>query len=412
MKTAVLVAIGDELLSGIRREGNCGSLAWLLHDAGWKVLRIEVIPDELPSIMDMLEYWVGNTELLVFSGGLGPTHDDKTRYALAEYLKCGLAVDDILYDQVVTRFEGTLKEVIEQSRPIQGLLPVGAQGVYNPAGSALGIYFEKWGTRVWCFPGVPFEFKAMVQQELVPFLSQVSQEGKELARSWKSVAIIGVPESLAVKQVPEVVSDKRLHISVLPSFGLVEFVIRGEAALVESAVRTVRERFSNNVLPEGCATLAEAILVTGREKGLTLSCAESCTGGLLGAALTDISGSSAVFSGSAVTYSDQAKKNLLGVESALLERYGAVSKECAESMAKGALKHYGTSLAVAVTGIAGPGGTEKNPAGMVWFAEASWAGNEIKSDAFGRRLEGDRALVRKRAVRIALTVAWRRICKL
>ena len=389
MKTAVLVAIGDELLSGIRREGNCASLAWLLHDAGV----------------------MGKTDLLVFSGGLGPTHDDKTRYALAEYLKCGLSVDDVLYDRVAARFEGTsLKEVIEGSRPIQGLLPVEAQGVYNPAGSALGIHFEKLGTRVWCFPGVPFEFKAMVQQELTPFLSQ---EKREPVWGWKSAAVIGVPESLAVRQVSEVIEDERLHVSVLPSFGLIEFVVRGEAPLVESAVRTIRERFAGSVLPEGCATLPEAILAVGREKGLTLSCAESCTGGLLGAALTDVPGSSAVFAGSMVTYSDKSKENLLDVEPALLRRYGAVSGECAESMARGALERYKTSLAVAVTGIAGPdGGTEEKPVGTVWFGEASRTGDAMESHSFCRRLEGDRDLVRERAVRIALTAAWRRMCEL
>ncbi|MDR2179730.1 MAG: nicotinamide-nucleotide amidohydrolase family protein [Synergistaceae bacterium] len=410
-KTAVLIAIGDELLSGVRREGNCAWLAWLLHDAGWKVLRIEVVPDDLSPVVDTLERWMGKTDLLVFSGGLGPTHDDKTRYALAEYLKCGLSVDDALYDRVVARFEGTsLKEVIEGSRSIQGLLPIEARGVYNPAGSALGIYFEKSGTRVWCFPGVPFEFKAMVGQELTPFLSQ---EKRELVRTWKSVAVIGIPESLAVKRVPEIIADESLHISVLPSFALVEFVIRGEAPLVESAVRTMRERFTGSVLPEGCASLPEAILATGREKGLTLSCAESCTGGLMGAALTQLPGSSAVFAGSAVTYSDEAKKRVLAVEPALLDHYGAVSGECAENMARGALEQYGTSLAVAVTGIAGPdGGTEKDPVGTVWFAEASRVGKEIESRSFGRRLEGDRDLVRERAVRIALTAAWLRMCEL
>jgi nicotinamide-nucleotide amidase len=364
----------------------------------------------LPSIVDTLERWMGKTELLVFSGGLGPTHDDKTRYALAEYLKCGLSVDDVLYDRVAARFEGTsLKEVIERSRPIQGLVPVEARGVYNPAGSALGIHFERLGTRVWCFPGVPFEFKAMGQQELASFLSR---EKEESARAWKSVAVVGIPESLAVKQVPEVIADEDLHISVLPSFGLIEFVIRGEAPLVESAVRTMRERFAGSVLPEGCATLPEAILAVGREKGLTLSCAESCTGGLIGAALTDVPGSSAVFAGSAVTYSDKAKENLLGVEPALLDRYGAVSGECAESMARGALERYKTSLALAVTGVAGPeGGTEKSPVGTVWFGEASWVGSEIKSRSFVHRLQGDRNLVRERAARIALTAAWRRMCE-
>lgn len=405
MRKAVLIAVGDELLSGIRHESNCASLAWLLHDAGWKVARMEIVPDDLPQVIDALRRWVGKVDLLVLSGGLGPTHDDKTRYALAEYLGCGLAVDDALYDRVVARSEGEFRALVERSRPLQGLVPTAARGVYNPAGSALGIYFEKSGTKVWSFPGVPFEFKAMVRQEISPSLSS--------AHRWESVAIIGIPESLVVERVPEIVGDTRLHISILPSFGLVEFVIRGENELIKSAARIVRERFADDVLPEGCVTLPQAILKTGLEKSLTLACAESCTGGLVGAALTDIPGSSAVFLGSAVVYSNDAKNKALAVEGSLMETHGAVSGECAESMAEGALKLYGASVAVAITGIAGPeGGSDGKPVGTVWFAVASRLGARVECRSFLKQLNGERDLVRERAVRVALTAVWRRMREL
>jgi nicotinamide-nucleotide amidase len=415
MKSAVLLAVGDELLSGIRREGNCAFLARLLHDAGWTVERIEIVPDDLPCIVDTLEYWVGNIDLLVMSGGLGPTHDDKTRYALADYLGCGLAVDDALYDKVIARYKGTeLEALLERSRSIQGLVPEAAQGVYNPAGSALGIYFERLGTKFWSFPGVPFEFEAMTEQELTPLLTH----GRDASYAWDSAAVIGIPESVLVGCVPEIIADSRLHISILPSFGLVEFVIRGERDLVESSMKTLRGRLGGDVLPEGCTTLPQAILKTGTEKGLTLSCAESCTGGLAGAALTEVPGSSGVFMGSAVVYSNEAKEKLLGVERALLERHGAVSGECAEAMAKGALALYGTSVAVAVTGIAGPGGESKKSeksgknVGTVWFAVASRTGGEIECHSFVRQLGEGRAHVRERAVRTALTAAWRRMTEM
>jgi nicotinamide-nucleotide amidase len=378
---------------------------------------MEVVPDDLPCVVDVLDRWVGKTDFLVLSGGLGPTHDDKTRYALAEYLDCGLFVNDVLYDRVAARYEGMLrsshgatslelemKTLIERSRPLQALVPTEAQGIYNPVGSALGIYFERTGTRVWSFPGVPFEFKAMAEQEVIPLLCT------SRAKSWASLSVIGIPESHAVERVPEVVGDERLHVSVLPSFGLVEFVIRGEASLVRSSVCTFCERFAGDVLPEGCATLPEAILVVGRAKRLTLSCAESCTGGMIGAALTDIAGSSDVFAGSAVVYSNEAKKSLLGVAQSILDKHGAVSGECAEGMAKGALASYGTSLAVAVTGIAGPaGGNAEKPVGTVWFAVASRAGGKTESASFIRRLDGERDLVRERAVRLALIAVWRKM---
>jgi nicotinamide-nucleotide amidase len=256
----------------------------------------------------------------------------------------------------------------------------------------------------------------MTKQELTFLFSPDPAGGTP--RVWKSVGVLGVPESRAVELVPEVVSDRRLHVSVLPSFGLVEFVIRGNAPLVESSVRLLRERFAGNVLPEGCASLPEAILATGREKGLSFSCAESCTGGLIGAALTEVPGSSDVFAGSAVVYSNEAKKNLLGVEPSILDMYGAVSGECAEAMARGALARYGTSLSVAVTGIAGPdGGSPEKPVGTVWFALAFRSQKDgdgqskAESSSFLRRLEGERDLVRKHAVRVALTSAWRKMAE-
>jgi nicotinamide-nucleotide amidase len=404
LKTAVLIAVGDELLSGVRREGNCAHLAWVLHDAGWTVERMEVVPDDPLRVVDALDRWVGKVGILVLSGGLGPTHDDRTRDALADYLACGLRRDDALYDKVTARYRGTPREeLIERSRSRQSLVPETARGVYNPAGSALGIYFERSGTRVWSFPGVPFEFKAMADQEVKPILSSL-----EPARAWGSVSVAGVPESAAVRRVPELIDDARLHISVLPSFGLVEFIVRGERALVDSAVRTLRERFADAALPEGCSTLPEAVLKTGLENGLTFSCAESCTGGLIGAAMTDIPGSSDVFLGGAVVYSNEAKTKILGVERSLLEKHGAVSGECAEAMARGALDVFGTSLAVSVTGIAGPGGgSPEKPVGTVWFAVARRGTEETECRSFTQRLEGGRELVRERAVRVALTAVWR-----
>ena len=167
------------------------------------------------------------------------------------------------------------------------------------------------------------------------------------------------------------------------------------------------------VLPDGCSTLPEAILAVGREKGLTLSCAESCTGGAIGAALTDLSGMSEVFMGSAVVYANEAKKNLLGVEQAILDKYGAVSGECVESMARGALRLYGTSLSVAVTGIAGPGGgSAEKPVGTVWFAVASQTGERVECASFVKKFGDGRDLVRERAVLVALGAVWRKMVEM
>ena len=145
LRSAVLAAVGDELLSGVRREGNCAALAWRLHDAGWRVERIEVVPDDSELIVGLLRHWVGRTDLLVLSGGLGPTHDDRTREALSAYLDSPLRREEALYDRIVGRYDGERRAALEYVRSSQSLVPASAQGLYNPEGSALGIAFERRG---------------------------------------------------------------------------------------------------------------------------------------------------------------------------------------------------------------------------------------------------------------------------
>ena len=398
MKSAVLAAIGDELLSGMRQEANCSFLAWCLHDAGWTVLRVEVIPDEDPQISDLLERWVGKTDLLVLSGGLGPTHDDRTRDALARYLGCGLRSDP-LYDRVLARYDGERLERLKRVRDTQSMIPSAAEAVYNPEGSALGIAFERGGTRVLSLPGVPMEYEAMVRQELPELF--------ETSCGWASVSVIGLPETTVVDRIPEVIGDPSLHVSVLPSFSHVELIVRGTPERVMEAEALIRGRFTD-VLPAGCRSLPDAVLSEARERGRTISCAESCTGGLIQGALTDIPGCSDVFMGGVVTYSNEAKMKLLGVPQELLERYGAVSRECALAMAEGVLRLHDTDIAVSVTGVAGPdGGTPEKPVGCVWIGLALRANGEVKSAASHRLLRGGRGEVRERAVKLALAGLWR-----
>ena len=397
MRRAVLIAVGDELLSGMRQERNCAALARELYKSGWELLAMEVVRDETPDIVRVLERWVGASDLLVLSGGLGPTHDDRTREALAEYLKSPLRSESALYDRVVARYEGWRQRTVEGVRDLQSTVPEAARGVYNPVGTALGIFFERSGTKVWSLPGVPVEFDEMVRQELGEWLRP--DEGQT------SVVVAGRPELEVASELSEVISDASLHVSILPSFGTVELLIRGAPDRVRAAEALSREKLKDDVLPEGCRTLQEAVLEAARRRGWTLSCAESCTGGLLGGALTEVPGSSSVFWGSAVTYSNEAKTRILGVDASLIARYGAVSGECAGAMARGARSVYGTDLAVAVTGVAGPdGGSDDRPVGTVWFALDLQDG---MSSAFCRHFSGSRERVRDCSVRTALLELWR-----
>lgn len=401
MNSAVLVAVGDELLGGLRREENCAFLARHLHDAGWTVERLETIPDGDEAILDVLGRWVGRTDLLVLSGGLGPTHDDRTRSALARYLGCPLRSDS-LYDKVVGCCFGERRLLFERTRDTQSMIPEAARAVYNPEGSALGIAFSRDSTRVLALPGVPMEYAAMARQELPDLFAGSCR--------WASVIVLGLPETVVVERIPEVVGDGELHVSVLPAFPQVELVIRGDPVRVADAEALVRSRFSD-ALPPGCRSLAEAVLWEARRQGRTVTAAESCTGGLLQGTLTEVPGSSEVFRGGVVTYSDEMKERLLGVPRGLLEEFGAVSQDCAEAMARGGLWFCGVDFSVAVTGVAGPGGgTPLKPVGGVWFGLASRRKNgRAESRAFHCLFRGGREEVRRSAVSCAMAELWRMV---
>ena len=401
MKSAVLAAVGDELLSGARLEKNAHFMAGKFHAKGWEVKRIEVISDEEDEIIALLSRWVGKTDILIMSGGLGPTHDDKTRNAIARYLGCGLRADDEAYDRVVARVKDDPKRLAytESVRDPQAMIPELAETVFNPAGFALGIKFEREGTKVIALPGVPFEYEAMTRQELPEIFTH---DEKRTA----SVIILDTPEMHIAAKIPEVIKNDSLHVSILPAFPQVELILRGKPEIVAWAEGLTRSRFDGLVLPEGSRSIADAVLIEARAKGVKLACAESCTGGLVGGALTEIAGSSDVFNGSAVTYSNDAKMKILGVRSETLSRFGAVSSECAQEMAEGARRVYGADFAVSTTGIAGPdGGSESKPVGTVWFGIAGSEGTR----SIMRRLPGNREEVRTRAVRFALSELWKSI---
>lgn len=393
---AALLAVGDEMLSGLRSDTNCSWLASRLHDAGVPVRGIQVIPDDEDVILESVAGWVGKVEFLVISGGLGPTHDDRTRFALARYLGVPLRQDDPAYDRIVARYEEPLRSRVEASRVPQALIPEGARGLPNPQGSALGIAFSAKGTEVFAFPGVPWEFRAMAETFFLP--------GIEARGTWKQVVVAGWPESLLAEKFEDLFSKPGLHVSILPSAGLVTLVFRGSPEDVASAVARVRGELPSDCLEDGETGMAGAVVACAARAGISLACAESCTGGLVGGAITDVPGASRVFQGTAVCYSNEAKIRLLGVKPQTLENHGAVSEECALEMACGARGLFGSDLSVAVTGIAGPeGGTSEKPVGTVWFAVSG--SKTLK--AFKRSLTGDRAHIRRWSAAIALETLWR-----
>jgi len=231
-------------------------------------------------------------------------------------------------------------------------------------------------------------------------------EGIRAASAWKQVVVAGWPESLHAEKFKDTLEDPGLHVSILPSAGIVTLVFRGEPDRVEAAVSLVKKNLPLDCLGDGEQDMATALVNRAAAAGLSFSCAESCTGGLVGGAITGVPGSSRVFLGSAVCYSNGAKAALLGVDPEVIAIHGAVSGECALQMARGARRAFGSDLAVSVTGIAGPeGGTEGKPVGTVWFGFSGPSGD----GAFLRNLSGDRVHIRRWSTAIALETLWRRL---
>jgi nicotinamide-nucleotide amidase len=398
-RRAALVAVGDELLRGIGREENCRYAAEKLTALGWEIAGMEIIADDVKAIVNACHRWIGSVELLVFSGGLGPTHDDKTRNALATFLEAEL-LPTPLFDEVIKRYEGDLerKSRVEELRFSQGAIPTSAEAIFNPLGTALGICFDHSGTRVLSLPGVPWEFRAMADETF-------SSLEKGATVSTK-IRVVGMGETVLASRISPLLADSSLAVSILPSPEGVTVVLRGEEAAVLSGEKTMRHLLPCDCLPPGVSTLEEALVRAAEARGVTFATAESCTGGLVASRITDVPGCSAVFKGGVVCYADDMKMRLLEVSEAILREDGAVSERCVLAMAEGARTVCKGDMAVAVTGIAGPsGGSPRKPVGTVWIGIA----DEKGSEATLHRLFGDRFFVRARTTALALEWLWRRV---
>jgi nicotinamide-nucleotide amidase len=396
---AVLIAVGDELLSGSGREGNCAWLASQLTSLGWRILTVQIVPDNEDVLVKIVGSWVGKADVIVLSGGLGPTHDDRTREALSRLLGSPLVRRDDIYESVLSRYHGDIRRVLEESANKQAMVPVSAEALCNPQGSALAIRAEMNGTEIYAFPGVPWEFQALAESELLPRLVTSG-------RIQRLIRVAGWPESRLKTRIEPVLEDDSLTISILPSPNCVTLSIFGFPEAVDEAADKIAALVGGDILPNGAASLAEAVYLEASRLKTKIALAESCSGGLIGAALTDVPGVSSVFAGSAVCYDNEAKISLLGVPRSVLDEYGAVSEECAKAMAEGAARIFGVPCSLAVTGIAGPGGaTPEKPVGTVCFALRSLSG----LSTWTKRFHGDRSSVRRWTVAFGLEQLWREL---
>jgi nicotinamide-nucleotide amidase len=404
-KRAAVVTVGTEITTGLMVDTNTSEIALALEGAGVRVVEAVSVGDDRGALASALRRLAASCDLVVVTGGLGPTHDDVTRHGASEAFGLPLIRDPALVAGLApSAARHTDPRAAEQVYSQADVLE-GARVLPAVKGTAPGQVVRVGDCTVALLPGPP--------REMRPLLASLVREWGAGAAAPAVLRCAAVTES-DVQVAAQDVLDGRddVEFTVLASPGDVRVVLHdrgiGAAALAVLA-DAVAERLGPVCYSRDGSTLAETVLRLARERGETIATAESCTGGLAAAALTAVPGASAVFLGSAVTYSDESKTALLAVEPGLLARFGAVSEEVARAMAEGARAAFGATRAVAVTGIAGPdGGTSDKPVGTVWFALADADG----SGAEMRLMPGDRELVRVRSAVVALDLLRRRLAGL
>lgn len=398
-----IVAVGTELLLGETVDTNAAHAGRMLAAQGITVTRRATVADRHEEIAAAVGTALSRSGTVIVTGGLGPTRDDLTRDAVATLLERPLEFRDDVWQELVARWQ-RIGRTISASNRSQAMVPVGGTVLPNRWGSAPGLWLETAGGLVILLPGVPLEFRNLLEHEVLPRLTARHGTRRTVSRMLRTTAI---PESrLGELLGPLEESLRPVTLAYLPDQGGVDLRLTawqldpaGADAALDRAEAVVRDAAGRWIYAAGDADLADVVLAELRARGLTLATAESCTGGLLGGRITAIPGSSDVYHGGIVSYADEAKVALLGVDPSTLAAHGAVSEAVVREMAAGALQRLDADAAMAVTGIAGPdGGTEDKPVGTVWLG---WA-LPGRQEAARIGLAGDRGQVRERAVQAAL----------
>jgi nicotinamide-nucleotide amidase len=404
---AIFIAVGSEMLDQDRLDTNSLYVARKLREKGILTDMKVVVGDNRDYLSWILRKALGRSQLVIVSGGLGPTDDDVTREAAAVAVKRELVYREELLVPIRELFRRR-GVVMPEINTRQAFIVDGAEVIPNPVGTAPGQYVELEGTRLLLLPGVPFELKPMFDAVLDLRLASLCSHHVYQ----RSLMLAGITESEADSRISDLnVRSDLVQTTILASPGRIELHLLGRSRLavdevqraVDERVEELRRRLADHVFAEGDVTLEEIVVSGLRRRRLTLAVAESCSGGLLGDRLTSVPGASEVFRGGVIAYDNALKATLLGVPAEVLEAHGAVSGETAAEMACGARRATGADIGLALTGIAGPGGaTPRKPVGLV-FAHLSAEGVET---GLYRTFGGDRQTVKLRAVYLALQLAW------
>lgn len=374
---AEIITIGDEILIGQIVDTNSAWMAKALNLIGIQVKQVSSVSDQADHITEALQRAEKRADIILITGGLGPTKDDITKLTLARYFNMGFRRDQETLEHVTNIFTKFNKPMIELNRK-QADVPNGCTVIKNKNGTAPCMWFEEHGKIFVSMPGVPFEMMYLMEEEILPRLKKAF---KLPAIYHKTLLTANIGESFLAVEIEDIEDSLPEHIKLayLPKLGQIRLRLSGmgtdEKALkaeVEAYARKIVDRVRKYVVAEEDVVLEKALLNIMEARKLTLSTAESCTGGLIAHLITQHPGCSSVFAGGAVTYSNALKMSVLGVKSDTLTTFGAVSEQTVKEMADGARNNFKTDYAVAVSGVAGPdGGSEEKPVGTVWIAVAS-----------------------------------------
>ena len=396
MVTATICTIGDEILIGQIVDTNSSKISTALNSIGVKVVSMVSTSDTEQDIINTVEGALKSSNIVVITGGLGPTKDDITKKTLGKLTGATADVENQEQLEIITRILSARGMVpLSPLNKAQALVPNSCKVIPNQFGTAPCMEFlipdSKYGHKalIYSLPGVPFEAEAAIPKVLESIQGHFSLD----KIFHKTICTYGIPESTLAQQIEEWEDNLpgNLHLAYLPNpilgvrlrlsiYGVDEQI--GLKELAENEAK-LREMLGDAIYGEGTDSMQKVIGKTLKERGMTVGVAESCTGGFLASLFTSLPGASEYFYGGVISYDNSVKMNVLGVEKEVLETYGAVSQECAEQMASGARKVLGTDYAIATTGIAGPdGGTADKPAGTVWIAVATPDGTISKKFTF------------------------------
>ena len=412
MMNISIIAIGDELLIGQVIDTNSGDIARRINPLGWKVNDVQVVADDADEIKRAIDRAFETSDIVITTGGLGPTKDDITKTTLCQYFGGEMVENpDVLENvkQVIANRGLVLNDLTAR----QAIVPSSCNVIQNIVGTAPIMWWERNGKVLVSMPGVPFETREMLDAAVLPML--IEKFPTNTAIEHRTLMVVGYSESLLAMKIAdwEESLPPFLHLAYLPKPGLVRLRIDGQhqdKALLISEINHYHNHLvrmlGDNVLFDDDVPVEEILLLELKAHGLTLSTAESCTGGNIAHLLTSVPGSSAVFNGGVVAYSNDVKRNILGVSAQTLEECGAVSREVVEQMVIGACQAMKSDCAIATSGIAGPsGGSDKKPVGTVCIAVKTPAGIISMSHHF----PGNRQRVIVRASMTALILAIEQI---